>query len=153
MIVFIFFLRIRFSLNFQCFFALVNKVLKIICKIHFYKHWTFSSILTMSITNSKKMLMKCLAYIWCQYKVILILFICIMNTKSFACWISESCDNIIFYNFKSFLPFFLLKSKRMACWILNSIMIINPLIWEWSGLRYSLNDSLYWARHWIYIYR
>lgn len=153
MIIFIFFLRIRLSLNFQSFFTLMDKVLKIICKIHLDKHGTFSSILTMSITNSKKVLMECLTYIWCQYKVILILFICIMNTKSFACWIRKPCYNIIFYNFKTFLSFLFLKSKWMACRIFNSVMIINPLIWKWCGLWYSLNDSLNWAGHRIYIYR
>jgi hypothetical protein len=153
MVIFILFLRIRLSLNFQSLFTLMNKVLKIISKVHFDKHRAFSSILTMTITNSKKVLMKCLTYIWSQYEIILILFICIMNTESFTSWICKSCNDIIFYDFKTFLSFLLLKPKWMSCRILNSIMIIYPLIWEWCRLRNTLYDSLNWAWHRIYIYR
>ena len=129
------------------------KILKIICKIHFHKHRTFSSILSMTITHSKKMLMKCLANIRCQYKVILVFLICIVNTKPFSCWICESRYNIIFYYFKTFLSFFFLKPEWMTCWIFNSIVIIDSLIRERCRLRYSLNDSLNWTSHRINVNR
>jgi hypothetical protein len=116
-------------------------------------NWDSYASWTKCITNSKKVLMKCLTYIWSQYEIILILFICIMNTESFTSWICKSCNDIIFYDFKTFLSFLLLKPKWMSCRILNSIMIIYPLIWEWCRLRNTLYDSLNWAWHRIYIYR
>ena len=128
---FFFFFWIWFRLNlFLLLFTYSNKFCNIICKLHFNQQRTLCSILTMTIANREKMLMECLTHIWRQYKVILILFIWIINTVPFSCGVSKSRYHI---SINTLRPFIFIKPfdfKRCLCSVLNSIMVVYSLVWK-----------------------
>jgi hypothetical protein len=82
----------------------------------------------MPITYGKEMLMKSLAHIWSEYKVILILFVSIMDTKAFPSRICKPCYNVILYNFGTFIRFIFFDPKGTIFGILDPIVVVDSLI-------------------------
>ena len=113
------------------FFTYFDEFCNIISKFHFYHHWTLCSILSVSITDRKEMLMKRLTHVGRQYKVILILFIWIVNTISFSCWICKPCDDISIDDFTCSLVFVesFYFERSLSC-ILDSIVVVYSLVLE-----------------------
>ena len=97
--------------------------------------------------------MECLAHIWCKNKVVLILLISVMDTKSFSCWVSESCNYIVFNYFQSFILWVFYDSERRSRSVCNSIIVINSLIIERGRLWYlpSSYKTLYRSHQWVLI--
>lgn len=104
----------------------------------------------MAVTNREKVLMKCFAHVWCQYEVILILLIYIINTKSFSGWVSKTRYNIVSNNF-CFLIF--IKSfylERILWRIFNSIIIIYSLNLQIHVVTKSNTTWACWCHTWTW---
>ena len=152
-LIFFFWIRFQLDLGLCISFSLRNEFLDMICKFEFDKQRALSSILTMSITDSKKVLMECLAHIWCEDEVVLIFLVRVMDTKSFSCRVSESCNYIVFNYFQSFILWVSYDSERRSRSVCNSIIVINSLIIERGWLWYlpSSYKTLYRSHQWVLI--
>ena len=82
----------------------------------------------MTITDREKVLMECLAHIWCQNEVILVFLIDIIYTESLSCGVCKSSYNVAVYYFL-FLVF--VKSLYFE-WVLrcvfDPVVVIYPLL-------------------------
>jgi hypothetical protein len=126
---FFFFFWIWFRLNlFLLLFTNSYKFGNIICKLHFNQQRTLCSILAMTIAYREKMLMESLTHIWSQYKVILILFVRIVNTVPLSCGVSKSRYHISIYTLRPFIFIKPFDFKRCLCSVLNSIVVVYSLV-------------------------
>jgi hypothetical protein len=87
----------------------------------------------MTVTDGKKVLMKSLAHVWSQYKIVLILFICIMRTKTLSGRVRKPSDHIVFYYLCVFA--FLIALKNEVTWEVQAIVVIDSLIGKRCGCR------------------
>ena len=150
----LFWIRLRLNLL-LLFLSNFNKLCYVICKFHFYHKRTLCSILSMTITHGKEMLMKSLTHVWRKNKVILVLFIWVVDGETFTSGISKTSYNISVYTFCSFIFIKTFNFKRCLCCVLYSIIIIYSLVlkdhiwislsvlWGWWTFYYLLYNLLW----------
>ena len=83
----------------------------------------------MTIADREKVLMECLAHIWCQNEVILVLLINIIYTETLSCGVCKSSYNVA-VNYFLFLVF--VKSLYFE-WVLWCVF--DPVVVIYSLLR------------------
>jgi hypothetical protein len=91
-VILIFFLRVRF--HFIWHLLCLHLLLHVIRKLHLDQKRALGTILPVAIQNSKEMLVEFLTHIWSQHKIVLILFICVTDAKSFARGVCKPGDNV-----------------------------------------------------------
>ena len=128
--VFIFLLWLWFQLYllFLLLFALLYKLLYVVCKIHLDKQRRLSSVLTMSITDRKEMLVESLAHVWCQNEVVLVLLICIVNAEPLTSRICESSDDVRLYYFGPFVRLVFFYPEGRPWSVLNPVVVVDALV-------------------------
>ena len=89
----------------------------------------------MAIANAEEMLMESLAHVGSQDEVVLIFLVGVVSAKAFSGTVSESCYNVILYYFSTFILFVFFYSEWTVGCVLDSVVVIDPLILETWRLR------------------
>ena len=79
------------------------------------------------------MLMVSLTHVWCQYEIVLVFLINVVDTETFTSRVCKSCDNIRTNHLRVLLPIIMIVQLLDRKWLLRCILypviIVDSLIY------------------------